>query len=63
MFQNWDGQRMNTLKNLAMELFKLEGKGKSLGKKFDGFWRILKEAPKCKGGRLRLCSGLFGIEA
>ena len=36
----------------AMELFKLEGKGKRLGKEFifNGCWRILKEAPKWKGG-------------
>ena len=36
----------------AMELFKLEGKGKRLGKEFifEGCWHILKEAPKWKGG-------------
>ena len=36
----------------AVELVKLEGKGKRLGKKFifDGCWHMLKEAPKWKGG-------------
>ena len=36
----------------AMELFKLEGKGKRLGKDFffEGCWHILKEALKWKGG-------------
>ena len=36
----------------AIELFKLEGKGKRLGKDyifFEGFWHILKQARKWKG--------------
>ena len=36
----------------AMEIFKLEGKGKRLGKEFigDGCWHILKESLKWMGG-------------
>ena len=36
----------------ARELFKLEGKGRKMGREFlfEGCWRILKDAPKWKGG-------------